>query len=609
MGMAHWTVKVNGADMGADFAGALIDVLVESSIHEPDLIILSFTDLDQTVLDGSTLKPGKTLDVLVQTDDASAVSLAKGEITATEFHFEADKRMMTVRALDKGHRLMRGRKTKNRENVKISDIVSEIASANGLTGTVDTTSETYVNLHQGNTSDWEHLKLLALLAGGQVTVAEDKLIFKVLPKAEAAVVSLKLGENLHELRASMNAADVVDSVEVRSWDPKTKAALVGTASSSDYSQASKIGLAGAPASLKSDFGAAKLVVSDVSVPSQDAATTLAKSVMGIVSSSFAELEGVCDGNAKLVAGKTIKIEGCGTKLAGTHVITSARHIWNAVDNYRTTVTVSGRQNRSVLGLVTGGPGNGHNPLSHYAGVVTGIVSQNKPKDADGSWRWGMVKVKFPWMDDTAESCYARLATPMAGNGTGLQLIPEVNDEVVVAFEHGDLNYPMVLGSLWNGKDIPPLANSIIDGSGKVNTRQFKSRSGSLLTFTEKEDSSKGETITLTTSDTHYSLLLDAKNKKLVITSTDSGTIEVTADKDITVTSNQGKLTLSAQQDVSIESKTGGVTIKGMKAVSLESSAGNFEAAGLQAKMTGKTGATVDGGPQAAVKGAMVKLGP
>jgi uncharacterized protein (DUF2345 family) len=109
--------------------------------------------------------------------------------------------------------------------------------------------------------------------------------------------------------------------------------------------------------------------------------------------------------------------------------------------------------------------------------------------------------------------------------------------------------------------------------------------------------------------TKLSFLIDAKEKKIVLTSLDNGTIEITADKDITVTSNQGKLTLSAQADVSIESKTGKVSVKGMGDVSLESSTGNFEAAGLQAKMTGKTGATVDGGPQAAVKGMSVKLGP
>ena len=48
--------------------------------------------------------------------------------------------------------------------------------------------------------------------------------------------------------------------------------------------------------------------------------------------------------------------------------------------------------------------------------------------------------------------------PMAGKERGLVLIPEVGDEVLVAFEREDLRFPYVLGALWNGKDKPPLAN-------------------------------------------------------------------------------------------------------------------------------------------------------
>lgn len=107
------------------------------------------------------------------------------------------------------------------------------------------------------------------------------------------------------------------------------------------------------------------------------------------------------------------------------------------------------------------------------GVAVAVVTDNQ--DPDDLCR---VKVRYPWHDGVRDSYWARLAMPMAGNDRGLVLIPEVGDEVLVAFEHGDLRSPYVLGALWNGNDRPPLANS----DGKNARRILKSRKGHRLLF-------------------------------------------------------------------------------------------------------------------------------
>jgi len=107
------------------------------------------------------------------------------------------------------------------------------------------------------------------------------------------------------------------------------------------------------------------------------------------------------------------------------------------------------------------------------GVAIAIVTQNK--DDDGLCR---VKVRYPWHDKPGESYWARLAVPMAGDGRGVVMIPEVNDEVLVGFEREDLRFPYVLGALWNGKDKPPLANT----DGKNDKRVIKSRKKHYLLF-------------------------------------------------------------------------------------------------------------------------------
>lgn len=113
------------------------------------------------------------------------------------------------------------------------------------------------------------------------------------------------------------------------------------------------------------------------------------------------------------------------------------------------------------------------------GVAIGIVTQND--DPEGLCR---VKVSYPWHDQPRESYWARLASPMAGKGRGLVTIPEVGDEVLLAFERDDLRFPFVLGGLWNGKDKPPVDSE----GGKNDKRLFKSRGGHQLLF---DDGARG----------------------------------------------------------------------------------------------------------------------
>jgi uncharacterized protein involved in type VI secretion and phage assembly len=107
------------------------------------------------------------------------------------------------------------------------------------------------------------------------------------------------------------------------------------------------------------------------------------------------------------------------------------------------------------------------------GVAIAVVTQNQ--DPENLCR---VKVSFPWHDKPSESYWARLATPMAGKDRGLVVIPEVGDEVLVAFEREDLRFPCVLGGLWNGQDGPPRSNR----DGNNDDRIFQSRKKHYLLF-------------------------------------------------------------------------------------------------------------------------------
>ena len=89
-------------------------------------------------------------------------------------------------------------------------------------------------------------------------------------------------------------------------------------------------------------------------------------------------------------------------------------------------------------------------MSQINGVVIGLVTNVQDPNKNGR-----VKVHFPWLDDQHETDWIRIATMMGGNGRGSFFMPEVNDEVLVAFDHGDARFPYVVGFMWNGKDQTP----------------------------------------------------------------------------------------------------------------------------------------------------------
>jgi uncharacterized protein involved in type VI secretion and phage assembly len=192
------------------------------------------------------------------------------------------------------------------------------------------------------------------------------------------------------------------------------------------------------------------------------------------------------------------------------------------------------------------------------GVVVGVVTNNKD-DANQ----GRVKLRFPWLSDRDESFFARIAAPLAGKDRGVFFLPEVNDEVLVVFEHGDINRPYVIGSLWSGRDNPPAGNA----DGANNIKQIKSRSGHTITLNDAEG---GETVEIADKTGKNRILFEAAANRVTLESAG----------DINVTARQGAITLDARE----------VHIKGSQALK-SASGGTLDAESAGAMKL--KGATID----------------
>jgi uncharacterized protein involved in type VI secretion and phage assembly len=190
-------------------------------------------------------------------------------------------------------------------------------------------------------------------------------------------------------------------------------------------------------------------------------------------------------------------------------------------------------------LLTGMTGLAPRESDRMYGVMVGIVTNNQ--DPDGL---GRVKLRFPWLSQEHESNWARVTSPMAGNDRGLYLLPEVDDEVLAAFEHGRVEFPYVIGSLWNGKDKPPGKND----DGKNNVRALKSRSGHILSLDDTDGEEKIE-------------IVDAKGKESIVLDVAKNTLTITAEKDVVIESKDGTIKLTAKKGIEITSQDGPAKIE------------------------------------------------
>ncbi len=162
-------------------------------------------------------------------------------------------------------------------------------------------------------------------------------------------------------------------------------------------------------------------------------------------------------------------------------------------------------------ILTRADGDALRHFGVYPGIVTAIVDPEK---------LGRIELKFPWLggDGASVRGWATLCTPYADDDQGLEVLPSVGTQVVVAFEAGDLRRPYIIGSCWNGKEALPEAPADTN-----DRRLLKTRSGSKLEF---NDATSGAKVTLSMKSGH-SVTLDDESSVVRVEHADGCVITLT----------------------------------------------------------------------------------
>ncbi len=592
-------ITINGREH-EDLERDLVEMVVDTNVYMPAMFIITLNDvMDPTsgklrYTDSDVFEVGAEVKIEVRSDEIPNESrevratLIVGEVTAIEPVFAAEGVELRVRGYDRAHRLNRGKHTRTygdanpqgggiSEKQIIETIVRETEGITGVkveAGWLDRVKYSYVM--QYNQSDWEFLWARARRLGYQLYV-EDKTLYvrdagAHRGKAGERPAKLVWGENLRSFEPRLTAVRQVDQALVKGWNPAEKQPVEGVAQDAGEGTVPKIGLTASSkphALVQKAFGkGAEEVVVGRPVRNLDRAKEMAAARFSEVESKFVRANGACrQGDPRLIAGRLVTVEGVGEKFSGDYYVTGARHVYSQ-GTYRVMFGVSGRSPNTLGAILRGDEERGRG----IQGVVTAkVVSLDDPEGL------GRVQVLFPWLpkDKDAElaSNWARIAAPMAGAERGFLFLPEVDDEVLVAFEHGDVGHPYIVGALWNKKDKPPTGTTEVLSSDKkyVNQRVLRSRSGHLIVL----DDTEGE---------EQIIIQDKTGKNSIVINSKENSMQIRVDGDLTIEAG-GKLVIKSGGDMSLESDAKG-SIKTKSDLAVEAT-GNSKIAGAQLALEGK----------------------
>lgn len=619
---------------------AIRRVVVDTHVHLPDMFEVTFFD-EGGILANNMIDIGTSVKIWGGAVDSSdAPSLIDGEVTAIEAEIHGNVCYTTIRGYEKAHRMQRVRRTYVYRNMKDSDIATHMSVKYGLVTAppqIDSTSGVHGALAQFNQTDWDFLKFRAAENGFDFGVVQGSFVFRKPKEAGDSLFlglfpvpggppKLTAGENLIHFRPRVTAASQVPKVMVRAWDPEQKRAVVGRADAStvqvdldDVDQAKDmfdkfllppripdipipVLIPGTGASI--DWAAKEVLptsvngdvytIVDRALGSASAADGMARSVAEHVASTFAEAEGTCAGNPLVQAGMSVTVENTPGYFSGSWVVTNARHVFDEDDPHEPYVThfvVSGRQERSLLGLASLGASNsGANTPPRVNGVVPAIVVDNN--DPLGQ---GRVRVALPWLADNYVSDWCRVMFSGMGRKGGWMLVPEPDDEVLVGFEFGDIRRPYVMGGLSNPKDSTKVPVPSVT-MGKVEERGFTSRDGHRLVFLEDPTPDPTDSV----PKQRTGMRIEDKEKKLTI--------------DLDMRQPLGK-----KIEINVKGSAGGstITMDDMGAITIESTmpgsgqltlkAANVNVEAMQQLSLKGARVTIAGDTEVAVSGGMIRL--
>ncbi|MEO5642810.1 MAG: type VI secretion system tip protein VgrG [Bacteroidia bacterium] len=446
--------------------------------------------------------------------------------------------------------------TINRKNKYFSDkldsvIISDITSANGVSGTVTPTTVLHKEMVQYYCTDWDFIVSRAE-ANGMLVFAENGKVDVKKPLFVPGLINLVYGDNMVDFEAEMDARDDYGNVTAKDWDYSKQE--VGE------KKATKPVMGKEEGNLTGNELSDVLGVSDFNLqhPGKllDGELTAWASAK-LLRSRMAKIQGRVRiyGTSMVKPGDVITLGGVGERFNGPVFVSSVLHSFSASTTWYTDINFGYSQEwfAEKYENIVDKPSAGLLPAVNglVAGIVTDIVDT-----VGGEFR---VRVRIPLIDKGEKGVWARIVSADAGSARGILVRPEIDDEVILGFVNDDPRDPVILGMLYSKKNKVP-QKLTPDKDNKM--KGWITKGGTEITINDKDQ------IIIVTTKAKNSITIDDKKKSITledqtknkIVMDDKG-ILLDSPKDITLKAT-GKINITGTKDVTAESKSGKLVAKG-----------------------------------------------
>lgn len=549
-----FTVLVDGVDVTMKYG--IVSVMVSKRVNRVPIaeIVLfdgSAAQQDFKLSDKEDFIPGKEV-VIKAGYQKSEKNIFKGIITKHSIKAPLNSpSTLMLEMRDKSVKMTINRKNKYFSNKLDSAIISDITSANGVSGTVSPTTVLHKEMVQYYCTDWDFIVSRAE-ANGMLVFAEEGKVDVKKPLFVPGLLNLVYGDNMVDFEAEMDARDEYGNVTAKDWDYSKQAVSSKKAT--------------APVIPKEEGNITGKKESDVLGVDDYLLQHPGKLLDGeltawasakLLRSRMAKIQGRVRiyGTNAVKPGDVIMLGGVGKRFNGPAFVSAVLHSYSVNSPWYTDINFGYSQEgfAEKYENIVDKPSAGLLPAVNglVAGIVTDIVDTE-----GGEFR---VRVRIPLIDEGEKGVWARIVSADAGNARGILVRPEKDDEVILGFVNDDPRDPVILGMLYSKKNKVP-QKLTPDKDNKM--KGWITKGGTEITINDKDQIitviTKGKN-SIVIDDKKKSITLEDQTKNKIVM--DDKGILLDSPKDITLKAT-GKVNITGTKDVTAESKSGKLVAKG-----------------------------------------------
>jgi Rhs element Vgr protein len=570
-----FALLVDGAELSGQFHVLSLEVVKELNRIPSAVIELLDGDAALATFQASNTDhfiPGKKIEIQLGYAGNNQ-SVFKGIVVKHSIRVRKNGSVLVVECRDEAVRMTAELNTRHYAGKKDSEIIDEIVAGHGLARDIEASAAALEEVVQYNATDWDFV-LCRAEANGQVVLAEDGKVTVQRPApGQQPAVSVKFGATLLELDAEIDARRQSKGIKATSWSAADQALAVAEAREPP---ASNSGNLTADALAKALGGAAQVVRHGGALTQ---AELQAWADARLLKERLAKLRGraKCQGFAAAKPGSVVALEGVGQRFEGKTLVSGVRH-WVVDGNWETDLQL-GLQPQLFAASFDLRPLPAAGLLPAVSGLQIGVVSALEGDPAHEE----RIAVRLPFVSNSTEGLWARIATLDAGKQRGTFFRPEIGDEVLVGFLDNDPRHPVVLGMCHSSaKPAPEPAADANHHKGYVSREKMR------LLF----DDDKKIILLETAAGNKLALSEDAKG----IVLEDQNGNKITLDDSGIVIESSKALTLKAATDIKLEGAN----------IDLKAQTG-FKAAGAASAEVSGASTTVKGSASVVVQGGMIQI--